>query len=289
MPYQTLAILMSKLGTRLFSLIADETGGYKIRPKRRFMIDYVEALWRALSYIEASDCAFDLHAAAETAGMPVFLFSRMFLAVVGESASAYAAKRHGATAGNGPTPLDREELRTLVTPLAEGVQVPEPRIVEREESCFVGLACDCAERADRISRTDRSLRRRKSEIVGAVDDATYCIYRYALSIAHEGEEEYFPFGYLVALELGPASTCHASPVPRGMELWRLSAYRYAVFEYRDEREEKETVYRRVYGSWFPRSGEALGTAPFFERHSPAPPRRTHSQPAELWIPLAYGD
>jgi predicted transcriptional regulator YdeE len=240
-------------------------------------------------YIEASDRAFDLCATAAAAGMPVFLFSRMFLAVVGESASAYAAGRCRPTAGNGPTLLGREELQALAARLAEGVRAPEPRIVEKEESRFVGLACNCAESADRVPRIDRSFRRRKSEIVAAVDDATYCIYRYELSTAHEGEEEYFPFSYLAALELGPAPTCHASPVPKGMELWRLPASRYAVFEYPDERGEKETAYRRIYGAWFPRSGESLGLAPFLERRPPGPPRGTSAQSAQLWIPLAYGD
>lgn len=288
-PCQTLAILMSNLGRRPFSLHLASSQGYKIRHKRRFMIDYVEALWRALDNIEASDHAFDMRAAAETAGMPAFLFSRMFLAVVGERASAYAAGRRRPTAGDGKTPLEHKELEALVARLTEGVQAPWPRIVEREESRFVGLACDCSERADRVTRTDRSFRRRKGEIVGAADDATYCIYRYELSCPREGEEEYFPFSYLAALELGPAPTCHASPVPKGMELWRLPASRYAVFEYQDEQKKEGAAYRRVYGAWFPRSGESLGLAPLFERHTPTPPRGVFAQSAELWIPLAYGD
>ena len=95
------------------------------------MIDYVEALGRALSYIEASDCAFDLRATATAAGMPAFLFSRMFLAVVGERASAYAAGRRRPTAGDRKTPLEHKELEALVARLTEGVQAPKPQIVER--------------------------------------------------------------------------------------------------------------------------------------------------------------
>jgi predicted transcriptional regulator YdeE len=262
---------------------------YKIRHKRRFMIDYVEALWRAFGNIEASDHAFDLRAVAAAAGIPAFLFSQMFLAVVGESASAYATGRSRPTAGDGKTPLEHKELLALVARLAEGVQALEPRIVEREESRFVGLACNCSESANQVPRTDRSFRRQKGEIVGAVDDATYCIYRYDLSCPREGEEEYFPFRYLVALELGPAPTCHASPVPNGMELWRLPAFRYAVFEHRDERGEKETMYRRIYGAWFPHSGESLGLAPFLERRPSESPCSISAHSAELWIPLAYGD
>lgn len=166
---------------------------------------------------------------------------------------------------------------------------PEPRIVEREESRFVGLACDCSEGAGRIPRTDRSFRRRKGEIVGAADDATYCIYRYELSAAREGEEEYFPFNYLAALELGPAPVCHASPVPKGMELWRLAASRYAVFEYRDEKGKQASALRCVCGAWFPKSGENLGTAPLFVRRPPESPRADRASDAELWIPLAYGN
>jgi hypothetical protein len=154
-PYQTLAIPVSNLGRRPFSLHLSSSQVYKIRHKRRFVIDYVEALGRALSYIEASDCAFDLRATATAAGIPAFLFSQMFLAVVGESASAYAAGRRRPTAGDEKTPLEHKELEALVARLTEGVQAPEPQIVEREESRFVGLDCNCAESADRAMDSAR--------------------------------------------------------------------------------------------------------------------------------------
>jgi AraC family transcriptional regulator len=175
-------------------------------------------------------------------------------------------------------PLAREDLAGLVA----GEVALEPRLEERRDSLFIGVACDNSARKNDIPRAWRSLLRRMAEIAAPLDRSTYGIYRYdfAEDAARIGED--FPFRYLAALEASPAERVSA---PSGMEIWAVGAARHAVFEHRGPLRKLGATYRYIYKTWFPRQGSGLAAAPFFERRAPDYPGDREDAVTEIWIPM----
>jgi AraC family transcriptional regulator len=233
------------------------------------MPDYLDRMERAVAYVESTlDRPFSLSEVAREAGMSAFHFSRTFRCATGENVSEYARKRR----------LTRAALASLLS----GEATMVPRIEERGEANFVGVACDNTERRVRIPGNWSAFLRRMGEIEGAGDRSTYGIYRYDFSAEPSSVDEDFPFRYLSALEVPPSDRVEA---PAGMEIWPIAAARYAVFAHRGLLRDLGLTYRYIYKTWFPRSSERFALAPMLERRAPDYPGDAPGAETEIWIPL----
>jgi len=140
------------------------------------------------------------------------------------------------------------------------------------------------------------------EIEGSADLSTFGIYIYNFSADREAIGEDFSFCYFAAMELAPADGTgrgSAAPpgeaafggepplpsLPTGMEVLRLEAADYAVFEHRGFLRDLGSTYRYIYKTWFPRQGAELAPAPFFERRGPDYPGDRPGALTEIWIPI----
>lgn len=177
-------------------------------------------------------------------------------------------------------PLSRAQLESL----ASGEISMEPRFAERPGGLFVGVSSSNTARGNGIPRSWRLFLPRLGEL-GAVDGATYGIYRYDFSAEDEAIGEDFPFEYLAGAELAAGGGRYCAP--RGMTIWPLPAARYAVFVHRGLLRNLGSTYRYVYKTWFPRSGAEYARAPFFERRSADYPGDLPLAETEIWIPLTY--
>jgi len=179
-------------------------------------------------------------------------------------------------------PLTRKELEALTR---EGLSL-EPRLETRGGSAFAGLSCINSAGQNRIPRLWSAFLPRMAEIEGAADRSTYGVYVYDFSADREAMGEDFPFHYFAAMELKPAApTGAALSLPFGMEVLRLEAADYAVFEHRGLLRDLGLTYRYIYKTWFPRQGAELAPSPFFERRGPDYPGDMPGALTEIWIPI----
>lgn len=175
--------------------------------------------------------------------------------------------------------LDRAALESLIA----GDATLDPRIEERGDRLFAGVACENSGRRIRIPANWGTFLRRMGEIMGVADRSTYGIYRYDFSADPLSIGEDFPFRYLSAFELAGDKRAEA---PRGMEIWPVAASRYAVFVHRGLLRDIGRTYRYVYKTWFPRRAERFAMAPMLERRAPDYPGDGPEAETEIWIPLA---
>jgi AraC family transcriptional regulator len=131
----------------------------------------------------------------------------------------------------------------------------EPRIVERETFCVLGVADDVDIRVDDPGKAFEESSRRRGEITAPSSaPGDYGVY-------FESDQP-GKVCYLAGIEVDADSE-----VPEGLELRGVPGARYAVFECGIE--EIGKTWRFIHGTWFPNSKQyALADSPVFEYFPP---------------------
>jgi AraC family transcriptional regulator len=176
-------------------------------------------------------------------------------------------------------PLTRLALESL----SSGEVSMEARFEERDDSAFIGVACENSASRIGIPKAWVGFLRRMREVVGPASRATYGVYDYDYAAPAGSIGEDFPFRYLAGVEVEGGG---ASRAPEGMESWSVAAASYAVFAHRGLLRDLGRSYRYIYKTWFPRQSLDFAAAPFFERRAADYPGDRPDAVTELWIPIA---
>ncbi len=153
-----------------------------------------------------------------------------------------------------------------------------PRIVELEEKKLVGQYLQLSLVNNLTAKLWSAFMARRKKIPNrvGVDFISLQVYPADYHVAFKPEREFQKWALVVVSDF--------NDIPEGMEVFRLKAGLYAVFDYKGASGDP-SIFQYIYADWLPKSGYQLDDRPHFEVLGASYKNNDSNSEEEIWIPI----